>query len=220
MPIARIAGKLVYFAHVPKCAGTAIEHYLEARFGSLAFKDSAFGSLEAKGRWNNSSPQHIPLDALSRLFPDDFFDASFAVVRHPIDRVASAFLFQREIEGRIAPETGFGPWLSNLCAETQKEPFLYDNHVRSCADFIPETSTVFRLEDGLQKVVDWLDRLAGNEDGPRQIGNSNALIERLKWQDRDPVKFSLSDEERSQVHALFAADYERFGYDPDANTRY
>jgi hypothetical protein len=101
MPIARIGSKLVYFAHVPKCAGSAVERYLEQRFGPMAFRDPAFYEQEHGERWSNSSPQHIPIKALSRLFPASFFDASFAVIRHPVDRLASAFLYQREIEGSI-----------------------------------------------------------------------------------------------------------------------
>ena len=33
MPIARVSGKLVLFMHVPRCGGTSMEDYLEARFG-------------------------------------------------------------------------------------------------------------------------------------------------------------------------------------------
>jgi hypothetical protein len=37
MPIFRVNEKIVFFCHVPKCAGTAVNLYLQARFGKLAF---------------------------------------------------------------------------------------------------------------------------------------------------------------------------------------
>ena len=69
MPVLQISGKLIYFAHVPKCAGTAIELYLQRRFGSLGFRDGGYFMAPAEQHWTKSSPQHIDLDALERLLP-------------------------------------------------------------------------------------------------------------------------------------------------------
>ena len=54
MPIVRINSKLVYFAHVPKCAGSAVERYLAARFGPLGFLDSTYLKMRKSRRWNNT----------------------------------------------------------------------------------------------------------------------------------------------------------------------
>ncbi|TCK99834.1 sulfotransferase family protein [Shimia isoporae] len=220
MPIARISGKLIYFAHVPKCAGTSVERYLVRRFGKLAFHDTKFGGRPNRLRWTKSSPQHVPLNALNSLFPNDFFDASFAVVRHPIDRLASAFLFQREIEGQIPDNTTFGSWLEDAASERNRRPFAFDNHVRAAVDFIPENADVFRLEDGLEDVVFWLDRQAKCADGPREIGSENVLKTRLIWEEREPVEFALSSDERELVYSLYEEDFVRFGYERDAKTKY
>ena len=87
MPFFKAAQKIVYFAHVPKCGGSAVEDYLLARFGAVSFLDKNFFAQPASLHWTRSSAQHISADALVRLFPADFFDASFAVVRHPVDRL-------------------------------------------------------------------------------------------------------------------------------------
>jgi hypothetical protein len=39
MPYVTAAGKLIYFAHVPKAGGSSVENYLAARFGPLAMLD-------------------------------------------------------------------------------------------------------------------------------------------------------------------------------------
>lgn len=182
MPIIRISGKLVYFAHVPRAAGTSVERYLRARFGPLAFADPAYLSVPEPMRWTRSSPQHVTREALDRLFPDRFFDASFAIVRHPYDRLHSVFLRQRDIEQTIPEGTVFADWVASL----PQPRFALDNHTRPMLDFIPKGARIFRLEDGLGQVVDWLDDIAGNSRGPREIGVSNSHAERLAILGRDP----------------------------------
>lgn len=220
MPIVRASERLIYFAHVPKCAGTSVEAYLRERFGSLAFHDPKFSLDVDRDRWSKSSPQHIVAEDLNRLFPPGFFNASFAIVRHPVDRLASAFLFQREIERKIAPDTSFYEWFIDVTENRVQNPFAYDNHIRPSLDFIPENAAVFRLEDGLEPVVTWLDLQVKDFEGPREIGSKNVLSARLEWQKQAPVSLRLSDAERALVHEYYNVDYERFGYDPDAETRY
>ena len=87
---------MCHFAHIPKCAGSSIEHYLENHNIKLAFLDRTFDA--ASKSWNISSPQHIDGYSLSRLFPGDFFDLGFAISRDPITRFISAFkhhIFQK-----------------------------------------------------------------------------------------------------------------------------
>ncbi|WP_425102284.1 sulfotransferase family 2 domain-containing protein [Tropicibacter sp. S64] len=214
MPIIRISGKLVYFAHVPRAAGTSVERYLRARFGPLAFADPAYLSVPEARRWTRSSPQHVTRGALDRLFPEGFFDASFAIVRHPYDRLHSVFLRQRDIESQIPPETPFGDWVSTL---PQPEGAL-DNHTRPMLDFLPKGTRIFRLEDGLGQVVDWLDDLAGNSRGPREIGVSNSHSERLALIGRDPEPPvpDVDESLRRAIIARYAEDIYWCGYTPRA----
>lgn len=213
MPLIKANGKLVYFAHVPKCAGTAVARYIEARFGPPALADRQFLSVEEPLRWTRSSPQHIPLDALRRLFPPGFFDASFAVVRHPADRMASVFLFQREKEGTIPAELGFSDWLIRIAGERALAPFGYDNHTRPMVDFVPEEAVLFRIEDGVEAVEAWIDATFGGQTSaePVHIPRINTRYRRLK--DGPPMPpFALTADDRALVADLFAADFDRFGY--------
>jgi len=214
MPIIRIGAKLIYFAHVPRCAGSSIEDYLGARFGQLGFLDRSFLSIPVAGRWNQCSPQHIDVRSLMRLLPAALFDAIFAVVRHPVDRIVSVYRFQRDIAGLIPADTGFGDWLAELESQYEKDPFCYDNHAQPATNLIPERNAkIFRLEDGLAPVVDWLDELAGNQDGPREMVVSNTYAQRL---DREQVPAGpasqITETERGIIEEIFAADYKRFGY--------
>ena len=93
MPIIRIEGKLVYFAHVPKCAGTSVEEYAIARFGPIALQDRRFFQRDPESRWTRTSAQHVTATEFERLIPRDYIADAFTVVRHPVARLVSAFKF-------------------------------------------------------------------------------------------------------------------------------
>ena len=107
MPFFKAQDRLIYYAHVPKCGGSAIAYYLEDRFGTLGFYDNSFHKKRFLNRaWTATSPQHVDAQTLQSLIPLAFFDAMFAVVRHPVPRTVSTYHFQREVEGRIPAEIG------------------------------------------------------------------------------------------------------------------
>jgi hypothetical protein len=210
MPIFRVGDKLHYYAHVPKCGGSSVEAYLKARFGTLGFLDTRFLDLPEPQRWTKSSPQHLPYSALSKLIPAGWIASSFAVVRHPVKRLVSAFQYQVEVEGTVAAlwsiDEFFDDWLKNA----KDDPFRYDNHLRPQADIVPEGATVFRLEDGLGAIVPHLDTLAGNSDGPRAIPKENV---RKKGMAPDAERMKLSPETMTRIADYYAEDFRRFGYD-------
>jgi hypothetical protein len=70
---------------------------------------------------------------------------------------------------------------------------------------------IFRLEDGLDGIVAYLDGLAGNTDGPRQIAPKN--VGTWRGNDTDPV---LTDKVLALVAQVYAEDFARFGYDAPA----
>ena len=217
MPIVRIGAKLVYFAHVPRSAGSAIENYLVARFGPLGFLDRNYVSYPALQPWNVSSPQHIDVEAFDRLLPPSFFAARFAVVRHPIDRLISVFRFQRDIHNMIDSEQTFGAWLDRLPKLLQSDPYCFDNHVRPMAEIVPKNARVFRLEDGTTPVVAWLDDIAGFPGEPRKILPANTYEQRLVELKKEAGSVpEVSDADRVKIRTYYRIDFERFGYDEKA----
>lgn len=214
MPILRCDGKLIHFAHVPKCAGTAIEHYLAAHCGPLAFLDPAFNALPQAARWSATSPQHADAATFARLFPPGFFDAAFAVVRHPVERLVSVYLFQRDIEGRIPRSLGLVAWLMRVAARGEAAHAKHDGHTRPMTDFVPEGAAVFRLEEGLGPLVEWLRGQLPGRDLPMDIPQRNVLERRLRHLGRIARPVRITARARDLIHDLYAQDFERFGYDP------
>lgn len=205
MPIVRVQNKLLYFAHVPKCGGTAVERYLWLRFGRIAFDDQRFYRNPPDLRWSRTSPQHISGEALARYFPADFFDGCFAVVRNPVDRLVSEYHHLRDAMGRIPKSVSLSEWLQTIPATLAADRWAYDNHLRSICEMLPSGAVWFRLEDGLEKVVAYLDGFAGNQDGPRVI---------TPKQERNPniPKAIPTQQDIALIERIYARDFETFRY--------
>jgi Sulfotransferase family len=207
MPIFRINDQLHYFAHVPKCGGSSVNDYLTQRFGPLAFNEPGRHNVPDSQRWNRSASQHIPLAALDRLVPRHWFASSFAVVRHPVRRVISAYFYARDVGSSVPLGTGFDAWVTTAFTWIDTDPHRRASHVLPQSDLVPEDAHIFRLEDGLELVVPYLDTLAGNAEGPRQIPTRNVG----KWR-HDEAPPAITAQTLALINRIYAADYARFGY--------
>ena len=210
MPVFRHGAEWSYFAHVPKCGGTSVERYLMGRFGQIGFYDKTV-SLRRDTAWSRTSPQHMDWATLQTLLPPEFFAAVFAVVRHPVARAVSAYHFQIEVERTLAAETGFSDWLRTQARAFEADPFIMDNHFRPQVDFLPaEGCAVFHLEHGLEALIPYLDRLAGDEAGPRAIERANSRDDGKRRKSADPV--APTPEDLALMQEIYGADFARFGY--------
>jgi Sulfotransferase family len=213
MPIFRINDQLHYFAHVPKCGGSSVETYLTQRFGVLGFVEPGRHLVPEHLRWNTSAAQHIPLAALYRLIPADWFASSFAVVRHPVRRLISAYFYTKDVFNTVPLDTGFDAWVKTAVTWIESEPYRRAAHVLPQTALVPEAARVFRLEDGLEQVVPYLDGLAGNSDGPREIPTQNIG----KWRNEEAPP-QVSTETLDLIARVYANDFARFGYDAPTTT--
>jgi Sulfotransferase family len=213
MPIFRIDKDLHYYAHVPKCGGSSVEHYLVDRFGPMGLRDMGEKLVHPTLRWTRTTPVHIPAVALARIIPPDWIVSSFAVVRHPVRRLISAFFHGRDVARRIPLSADFNEWFAEVSVWIGKDPYRNGGHLEQQVSFIPPDSRIFRLEDGLEPVVDYLDSLAGNTDGPREIAPKN--VGRWRNEEAPPV---LTPATLDLVTRLYAEDFARFGYELPSNT--
>lgn len=191
-----------------------MEAYLQERFGELAFLDKNYLNKTHIDRWNRSSPQHVHLGALERLIPSSFFKTSFALVRNPVERTLSVFRFHQERLRTIDRGLTFSDWLEQLPSRREENPFIYDNHVRPMHELVPQTAKIFRMEDGTADVVDWLDEIAGNRDGPRELPRENTSKPSSFFDRNVRRKHHIGKKEREKIATLYQRDFERFGYEP------
>lgn len=201
MPIVYAEGKRIFFAHVPKTGGSSLEIYLVNRFGgplALRWREGA------KKRGVISPSHHLPADDLLDILERDI-DAFFAVVRNPLKRTISQYMFQSGHGNSIPSRFSFSTWLRIMVRCLELDPRVYRNHIRPQNEMIPEGSEVFKMEDGFKPVLDWLDAVTGTTSD-LEVGHHLKSV-------RKPVKLYRSDVEL--IQKVYAGDYEAFGYEAE-----
>jgi len=215
MPTVTISGQLIYFAHCPKAAGSTVEDYLAARFGKIGLLDRRWNiSWRERGGRRNfeslNSPQHMVWDEAARTLPAAP-DHVFSVVRDPLSRMKSEYAYLRGRPRRrvllfLLTRLGFSIWLRIFLQIASARPHFMDNHFRPQTDFLPPETVVFRMEDGLDHLVAWLDSIAGAEDPSLKLPHS------LKSK-QVPVQIEPTQHDLDLIRIHFLRDYEEFGYD-------
>ena len=209
MPFFQINGNIHYFCHVPKCGGASIESYLRDRFGELAFQNSKFYRRTEGHRWTKTSPQHADAEAISLLFPKGLIKSSFAVVRHPISRIRSAFDYQLVGERTLSPDPNINDWVQKYADSHWDSPYTFDHHLRPSSDLILPRSRIFRLEDGLGDTVSYLDKLVGDTKGPRAIPHTNKSRSGSNYL---LGQGELTPESLKCIAEIYKEDFRKFGY--------
>lgn len=143
---------------------------------------------------------HLTAADLEEVLPKEI-DLVFATVREPLSRLKSEYRYQYGASriGRL----GFSTWLRVVVACMKIDPRMYENHVRPQSDLVPEGAEIFRLEDGLDAIVDRLDEVLGEKEPDLKIEH---LLKRKQREIR------LSRQDLALVVSVYAADYQRFGY--------
>ena len=208
MPLVTGANQRVFFAHVPKTGGSSVEEYLIRRFGGpLSLKDVTHRNGRRR-RGLISLSTHLTAEDLLDVLPHDV-DYSFAVVRNPLQRVLSQYRFQAGVS-RTARYT-FSTWLRLMLHCVAMDLRVYQNHIRPQSDLVPEDSEVFRLEDGFDGMIAWLDEITGTIAPEIEI---NHLLK------KEHVPVAVKSDDVRLIHDYYAADYERFGYERESLAGY
>lgn len=222
MPIFRVNGKNILFAHVPKCGGTTIEYNLIRLGYRMSFLDVNFYNPGRKN-WSLSSPQHISLRYLEQYFHGDFFDFKFTVLRDPVERFVSAFNFNR---GAIGWFVSFEQFLTSLEKRVARAGGFvqntYDNHFTPASQLVPEDCRIYYLEDGLLAVFRALEEEIGlqrighvKSKNPGKYAEFEARSKTRKFIKDSIVKPSpriedLSSDQVERIRELYGQDYRRF----------
>lgn len=207
MPVFRKDGVKVLFIHVPKTGGSSIERVFKASDYDTLYLDGRVGPKS----WNHvrrCTPQHMHAAMLDMLFREERFDHVFMVVRDPVARLRSEYLWRNrntefEVDGRAVER-----WAKETLGQYRVNPFVYDNHIRPQVEFQLPSATVFRFEDGLESVIEHLNlkwSLGIVTDLPRiREGHTTT-----NYSSKD-VEVTPGLEER--IREFYADDVERYGY--------
>ncbi|KIC18761.1 MULTISPECIES: sulfotransferase family 2 domain-containing protein [unclassified Leisingera] len=198
MPLYRNGDKVILFVHIPKTGGSTVEEVLKAAGAPQALK------YHKRLGYSNATPQHMHWEVIRHWIPQVFYDYAFAVVRHPLARLVSEYHWRKAItENRELPD--FDTWANRQMNRYPKDNYILDNHIRPQSEFLGPKVEAFRLEDGLDHAVhtglEWLG-----------LPVDDVKIHHARKSERSPQTVSQKTLERAK--AFYAADFERFGYDP------
>lgn len=215
MPIFTKNDRRVYFAHIPKTAGSAvylmflgagwhvsnletgtgkkrIGYHIKTRFGITDIP------IEGDRHGFDRVLQHAPAEIWQNWGP---FDDSFAVTRHPEARFQSALrylygLFRRDVTFQSFSRKK----IKDLKRKFRDDPASVDAHFQPQHTFVGERTFLSRYED------DWAGALRTRYDlGP-------APAERINVS--PPAAETLGFLDRAWLRRVYAEDYARFDYPP------
>ena len=178
MPIIKAHNNFIYFSHIPKCAGTSIEKYLiDLPKCDLLFVDKNFTSKSPLKKWASSSPQHLPGNLIKILFGENFFDEYFAVLRDPIERFKSAFIFHIS-QKTIKADIDANLFIKKILLKNYKNLSWYDNHFLPQIKFLVPGANYklfYMNKNGLSNLKRYLDILILNKETDNEILKLNYL---------------------------------------------
>ncbi len=197
MPLFEINGRRILFIHVPKNAGTSITCLL-GRYSAPRLD----GKLRIYGK--TFRPRHLHGELLERMLHPGTVDYAFMVVRDPVARMVSEYLYQRRpgTSGlRWQRLTGFDTWLDYSLWRSALDPSYWENHFRPQSAFACFGCEVFRLEDGMSVISERLSAVTGQLIGGIPTLNSSPKAE-----------LTVSPRARSRILNRYRADFDQFGY--------
>lgn len=207
MPVFRKDGKSVLFIHVPKCGGSTIE---------TVFKNSGYQTLYLDGKvgthtvnhLRKCTPQHMHAEMLEQIFRIENFSLVFMVVRNPLSRFKSEYIWRNRKKFTGTDSKSVRKWAERSFSQYEFNKFMYDNHLRPQSEFYTPTAEVHRFEDGFQNILNRLNE--------RHQLSLTTEIPRLK-DAKERTGFSSSDvvvspDVENRISQFYRQDYEAFEY--------
>ncbi len=198
MPLYCNNDRTILLVHIPKTGGSSLEEMLVDAGATQALK------FHKRLGFSACTPQHMHWEVLCRWVPRSFYNFSLTIVRNPFHRLASEYAWRSKITDAPIPE--FNTWVRETLKRYEKNPYVYDNHLRPQVDFVGPKVKVFKLEDGLDPAAKMAFRRLGltyrKPKAPHVRKSEHTLIE---------IEQSVLE----QVRAFYAADFEAYDYDPE-----
>ena len=210
----------VIFIHVPKCAGTSIEHLLDIEgdqcFFTMGTKELGIKyipkdvfTVEEYTQCTNKNMQHYTLIELSKILQSDIFNTykKISVVRNPYSRLVSEYNFRKTLY-TPAVTTFVDLVKERLNLDKVERNKIYDGHLETQTSFLTNKEGNFNSIDkiykfeNLNECIEDINKLTGKKELPHL---RTSKINK-PWQEY------YTPELKELVYNFYKEDFVNFGY--------
>lgn len=206
MPTFSKGSKSVLYLHVPKTGGTYVEQLLIKNGFSMHHWSSkrVVGSIK---RAERAPLQHMHSAMILSLFDPSKFSFVFATVREPISRLISEFRMRNPQEAcqKVALK-----WMREAIEKCRSDPFIYENHIRSQADFLVEGTSVFKQENGFGS--NFVSDLESSIGVKFKVQSTKRHMEVKSELTEIQIRSCMSQHDIRELSQFYERDYEVFKY--------
>lgn len=156
MPIFTKDERSVLFVHVPKTGGTSIERMLIKAGWDVGLRATP-KTHPAQMPFLRVSPQHYHAEILRNTLRLGRFDATFLICREPLARFRSEYAMRNKARSDAGSAEHVEAWTRTVMRRAQRNPYVFDNHVRPQHQFVVPKARIFRLEEGMDSIVESLN---------------------------------------------------------------
>jgi len=212
MPIFEISVRSSKFSfvhvHIPKTGGVSISHFFTAVLGARAYYGYEMNPIRPLLRCH---PHHYHYSILNELFLLEDATSSFCIVRNPLSRITSDYVWAM---AKSVPKDRYMPfddWVSHVFEGYAADPYFDGNHIRPQHEFIgPKIRHVLKFEDGLETAIKQVLKSAGIDL------KGDVVLDRIntgKDNSGDArLSVTMRDDTRSKIVNFYREDFERFDY--------
>jgi chondroitin 4-sulfotransferase 11 len=207
MPVNR--DKKIVFVHIPKCAGTSVNEFMDIIFPSSRKSGTRCPRIRGDSvhvLYGGTILEHLTASEIrDTLGPEEYDDMeSFTVIRNPWDRMVSFYVYIKSLVGE--------KWLQNFSFEDfvhLVQEHSYFGPFRSQCHYIFDdtgkklVNHIFRFEELRPGLVEFL--AARMNKSPNEFPRANST-------DRNAYPEYYNDETKQIVDEIYKRDIETFGY--------
>lgn len=149
-------------------------------------------------------PQHLQVNDFKILLGQQEWSWLFSVVRDPYDRIESEYHWRTDPQFKksgVRPD--FSQWVINNLNNAQKNPFIFDNHLRPQTDFIDSDVEIFKYENGLYVITTELEKHFDIPKGLNLLNDNKSLRDEVHW----------SNEALNLTNSFYRNDFAQLNYD-------
>ena len=212
MPIYNVqtGSSTIPIAHlqVPKTGGSSIANYFQYKLDAQMFFGTEMKPIRPLLR---CPPQHYHYALLNELVVLDKAAVGFCVVRNPIARIESDYVWAMTNSPMRNRPLSFDDWVTDVFTRYERNPYVLANHIRPQHEFVgPAITAIFKYEDGLDAAITQVLQLAGvSTEDPVKLERVNT---RAQTKAATNLRTEMSAATRDKITRFYERDFAAFGY--------